>query len=168
MKAQIRMTSCCPGQALNGFSANTEGGRLRRLMVTCKYNVTSVAPTVLDECKVCVITPEVQPVITPAESSRIASVLLRCGTGSSSGAVTQSRARELLAISGINQQQFGSEGVRIAQVIQSTETCATNTTDPTARFSNYQRIPDPFPCPVLPPPPAPPAKACPLTKNQKY
>ena len=77
-------------------------------------------------------------------------------------------ARELLRISGAGQQQFGSEGVRIAEVIQNTTACATNPNDPTSRFSNYERIPDPFICPPLPPPPAPPAKACPLTKNQKY
>lgn len=162
------MTSCCPGQSLNGFSANTEGGRLRRMMVTCGYTTTASAKTTPDECLVCVPTPEVQPTITPAESSRITSILVRCGTGTTSGAVTQSRVRELLAISGRGQQQFGSEGVRISQVIQDTQSCSTNPNDPTARFSNFERIPDPFPCPVLPPPPAPPAKACPLTKNQKY
>lgn len=161
------MTTCCPGQAQNGFSANTEGGRLRRMMVTCNYTVTSAAKTAPDECLVCVPTPEVQPTITPAESSRMAALLTRCGSGSSSGSVTQSRARELLAIANRN-AQYGSEGVRIAEVIQATTTCATDPNDPTSRFSNYERIPDPFVCPPLPPPPAPPAKACPLTKDQKY
>jgi hypothetical protein len=162
------MTSCCAGQALNGYSANTEGGRLRRMMVGCGYTVTAVAKTSPDECLTCVTTPEVQPTITPAESSRMSALLTRCGTGSASGQVTQSRVRELLAIAGRNQQQFGSEGVRIAEVIQNTSACATNPNDPTARFSGFERIPDPFLCPPLPPPPAPPAKACPLTKNQKY
>ena len=166
------MTSCCPGQALNGFSANTEGGRLRQIMKTCGYTVTSVAPTAPDECRVCVPTPEVQPTITPAESSRITTLIMRCGTGSASGQVTQSRVRELLAKQGVTQPQYGSEGVRIAEVIQATTTCATDPNVPTSRFSEYARIPDPFICPPLPPPPAPPLGGpggpCPLQKNQKY
>ena len=154
---------------LNGFSANTEGGRLRRLMVSCGYTTTSAAATAPDECRVCVPTPEIQPTITPAESSRIATLQLRCGTGTASGQVTQSRVRELLSKQGVTQPNYGSEGVRIADVIQATTTCATNPNEPSSRFSDYQRIPDPFPCPVLPPPPAPPLGGpCPLTKNQKY
>lgn len=108
----------------------------------------------------------VQPPITPAESSRIASLAFACG-GSPSGAVTQSRAKELLAAAGAR-KQFGSETVRIERRIQETLACATDPFDSETRFSTFNRLPASELCPPLPPPPAPPAKNCPLEKNKKF
>jgi hypothetical protein len=113
--------------------------------------------------------PEVQteqPPITPAESSRIASLAFVCG-GSPSGAVTQSRAKELLAAAGAR-KQFGSETVRIERRIQETLACANDPFDPEYRFSQFNRLPASEICPPLPPPPAPPARLCPLEKNKKF
>ena len=150
----------------NGFTANTEGGRIRRMMVTCNL-LNTKANTVTDECKSCLPPQTVQPPITPAESSRITLIQTRCGSGSYSGGVTQDRVRELLNKNTI-QQQFGPESVRIAKVIQDTVTCATNPNVDTARFSQYNRLAAAEVCPPLPPPPAPPRTLCTLSKNEKY
>jgi len=159
---------CQPMNPLNGFSANTESGRLRNLMKSCGNPIVeSVNPSKSDVCITCYKSPEVQPPITPAESSRLAIKIASCG-GAPSGYVTQSRARELLKAQASSRQQFGSEGVRIERMIQETLTCSTDPFDTTSRFSEFNRIPDPFLCPPLPNPPAPPARSCPLTKNQKY
>ncbi len=156
--------SCCSGTVLNGNSANTEGGRLRRLL---KGQGCPIAPQVPqgNPCFVCPIPQTIQPSYTPLESSRIYTKMIQCGA--QSGQVTQSRVAELLAQSQ-TRRQFVTEDQRIATVIQETVTCATNPANPEARFSDFARIPDPFLCPPLPAPPAPPARSCPLTKNQKY
>lgn len=156
--------SCCPGTVLNGGTANTEGGRLRQIQKACPAFATVTQGNTCNPCKPL---QEIKPVITPAESSRIYSLMVSCGTGAQSGQVTQSRVRELLGQSQ-SRRQFVSEEVRVQALVQETEACATNPFDTSARFSEYARIPDPFVCPPLPPPPAPPARACPLTKNQKY
>jgi hypothetical protein len=149
---------------LNGFSANTESGRLRQLTRNCYYMSQTVSGKGnLDSCKE---VQTVQPPITPAESSRIASLAYVCG-GSPSGAVTQSRAKELLAAAG-SRQQFGSETVRIERRMQETIACSTDPFDSETRFSQFNRLPAREICPPLPPPPAPPAKNCPLEKNKKF
>ncbi len=151
----------------NGFSANTESGRLRNLMKACGNPIVeSVNPSRSDICKVCITTPEVNYPITPAESSRLAIKIESCGI-TRPGFVTPSRAREVLAQASAR-QQYGSEGVRIERMIQNNITCSTDPFETTSRFSEFNRIPDPFLCPPLPNPPAPPARSCPLTKNQKY
>ncbi len=151
---------------LNGFSANTESGRLRQLTRGCYYMSQTVSGKGnIERC--CVVEEErVQPPITPAESSRIASLAYLCG-GSPSGAVTQSRAKELLAASG-SRKQFGSETVRIEQRIQEIEACYTDPFNSETRFSSFNRLPASEICPPLPPPAAPPAKKCPLEKNKKF
>ena len=160
---------------LNGAGANTEGGRLRRLMKFQNNGVTCVADTAPNACGVCKPPQTEQPPITPAESSRIHDVMVRCGTGTQSGYVTQDRVRELLART--NQgKQFGSEDQRIQNVIQNVALCSTYPNDPLERFLNknvngsnvYVGYAFPEACPPLPPPPAPPARACVLTKNEKY
>ena len=151
---------------LNGFSANTESGRLRQLTRNCSYMSQTISGKGnLELCKSCEV-QTVQPPITPAESSRIASLAFACG-GSPSGAVTQSRAKELLAAAG-SRKQFGSETVRIERRIQETISCSTDPFDSETRFSQFNRLPASEICPPLPPPPAPPAKNCPLEKNKKF
>ncbi len=118
----------------------------------------------LDLCKETKET--IQYPITPAESSRIQDLANKCG-GGTSGAVTQSRAKELLAAAG-SRKQFGSEQVRIERRIQETIACSTDPFDSETRFSQFNRLPASEICPPLPPPPAPPAKKCPLEKNKKF
>ena len=159
----------------NGSGANTEGGRLRRMMKFHNNGVTSVAETVPNACGICKPERTEQPPITPAESSRIFDVMVRCGTGTQSGYVTQDRVRELLARTERG-KQFGSEDQRIQNVIQNNALCSTYPDDPLMRFQNitingsnvYVGPAFPVACPPLPPPPAPPARACVLTKNEKY
>jgi len=152
---------------LNGFSANTESGRLRQLTRGCFYMSQTVSGKGnLELCGCKDKDQEVQPPITPAESSRIASLAFACG-GSPSGSVTQSRAKELLAAAG-SRKQFGSETVRIERRIQEIQACAIDPFDSETRFSQFNRLPAAEVCPPLPAPPAPPAKACPLEKNKKF
>lgn len=180
--------SCCPvppqqirnpeefgnQMPFNGVGANTEGGRLRRLMKFHNNGVTSVAETAPNACGQCKPAQTQQPPITPAESSRIYDVMVRCGTGTQSGYVTQDRVRELLARTQ-NGRQYGSEDQRIQAVIQEAEKCSTFPNDPLMRFQNqlvngenvYVGPAFPEACPPLPPP-APPARQCVLTKNEKY
>ncbi len=154
----------CPHEPLNGASANTEGGRLRLAMKTCPPPPSQRLGNPEQCCPP--PTPEVQPTITPCESSRILSVLQACGTAPS-GQVTQARAQALLAQFAAR-QTFQTESTRIQQKIQDTLTCATNPLSETDRFSMYNRLAAAEVCPPLPPPPAPPARACPLDKNRKF
>jgi hypothetical protein len=88
--------------------------------------------------------------ITPSEGSRIDSLSYY---GSKLG-VTQARVKELLK----RGLQFGNEGTRIARLQELTVS------------SSYSLLNRPIilpRCPPLPPPAAPPARACVLTKNQK-
>jgi hypothetical protein len=157
--------SCCNPKRnpLNGFSANTESGRLRKQMMKC---VPIQAEKAIDSC--CERKPiqEIKPLITPTESSYLASKMINCGTYVRSGAVPQSMAKELLKK--LATQNYGTEGTRIGAVEQAVIECATDPFLPTARFSNYERIPEPTVCIPPPPPPAPPAKQCILSKNEKY
>jgi hypothetical protein len=148
---------------LNGFSANTESGRLRQLTRNCSYMSQTISGKGnLELCKSCDV-QTLQPPITPAESSRIASLALVGG----SCVVTQSRAKELLAAAG-SRKQFGSETVRIERRIQETIACSIDPFDSETRFSQFNRLPASEICPPLPPPPAPPAKNCPLEKNKRF
>jgi hypothetical protein len=149
----------CIRSPLNGFSANTEGGRLRKQMQACgafKWVATQGPPQGCPGPA----TPLVQPTITPAESTRIASLATQCGVILGGSGVTQSRARELLAMANSRQAQFGSEGVRIDKVIQDAVACGDDGSLTKRPIIVEQ-------CPPLPPPPAPPARACPLEKNKK-
>ena len=160
----------------NGVGANTEGGRLRRLMKFHNNGVTSVAETVSDSCGICKPPQTEQPPITRPESNRIHDIMVRCGTGTQSGYVTQDRVKELLAKMQGKPLNYGSEEQRVQAVIQETERCSTFPDDPLMRFQNktvngenvYEGPAFPEACPPLPPPPAPPARTCVLTKNEKY
>jgi hypothetical protein len=161
--------SICPRQPLNGGSSATEGARLRVAMRTCSQNLADTnALSIKGNPELCCPppTPEVQPPITPCESSRILTLSMACGSPPS-GQVTQSRARELLAKAQAR-QQYNTESMRVAALVQNTITCSTNPFDPDARFSMFARLAATEICPPIPPPPAPPARSCPLTKNQKY
>ncbi len=161
---RVKMSCCNPKRnPLNGFSANSESGRLRKQLMRCP---PVLAEKVVDNgCKTKVI-QETKPLITPTEGSHLASKMIQCGTYVRSGAVPQSMAKELLEKLG--RQQYGSEGVRIGAVEQAAVECSTDPFSPTARFSNYERIPNPTPCPSPPPPPAPPPRQCIQSKNEKY
>lgn len=148
---------------LNGFSANTESGRLRKQIMMCS---PPIAQKVIDTCSLSKPIQEIKPVITPSEGSYLASKMIEAGTSIRSGAVPQDVAKALL--NQITRQQFVTEGVRIGALEQRTLECSTNPFSETARFSNYERIPEPFICPPLPPPPGPPAPQCILQKNQKF
>lgn len=161
------MAHCYPKRnPLNGSSANTEGGRLRRSLMNCVE--TKMIDTIIGTNNVpCKKSESVLTPITPAESSYLMSKMLACGNFQRSGAITQDEAKRLLAMAS-SRQQYGSEGVRIARIEQQAIFCATDPESETSRFSNYVLPPTPFVCPPLPPPPAPPAKQCPLQKNQKF
>ena len=137
---------------LNGQGTYTEGARLNKM----QKEVCGTMREGPKSCNQCPITPIAQPPITPSEGSRIATLGMSCGV--SMGGVSQQRARELLATSKLRRNPV-SEGVRIDQLIQETAACS-----PPPLF--YSPIVQTI-CPRLPPPPAPPARACPLTKNQK-
>jgi hypothetical protein len=163
---------------LNGAAANTEGGRLQRIIAKQAHCQAPLSiqgnPT---SCVSCIPTPSAQPNITPAESSRIAVLTaINNGTLINGGCVTQDRARQLLArvfpqgstpdpITGVPPVglfNYGSEGVRIAALQQAVINAA-------ASNAAVYSPPIILPCfTPLPPPPAPPLSACyPLTKNMK-
>lgn len=141
--------SCCTTDVpvLNGFGIRTEGSRIREYQVATRVMGNDVA---------CNPYPySIQAPITPAESSRITSLIPYA-----SGMVPASRVQMLLAQKRSN---YRSEGVRIREEIQALLAC--NATDPLAKFNS--RTP-PLPvCPPLPPPPGPPARVCALAKNQR-
>lgn len=168
-RLKIKMSCCNPKRnPLNGYSANTESGRLRRQMARC---VAPEAEKVVN--KICCDDEKVyynkdyNPTITPTESSYLASKMINCGSAVRSGAVPQDVARALLERMKGN-APYITEGVRIAAVEQKAQECSVDPESETARFSMYERFPPITVCPPLPPPPAPPAKQCPLQKNQKF
>jgi len=146
---------------LNGQGTYTEGARLNKMQKGCCETMSQPQIQMQMQgqkaCNQCPLTPAAQPPITPSEGSRIATLGMSCGV--SMGGVSQQRARELLATSKLRRNPV-SEGVRIDQLIQDTAACS-----PPPLF--YSPIVQTI-CPRLPPPPAPPARACPLTKNQKF
>lgn len=157
---------------LNGAAANTEGGRLQRIIAN---NFHCYAPTPVKgntaPCSTCIPTNKVQPNITPAESSRIA-VLTATNNGTliNGGGITQDRARQLLArvfpqgsgVGAVGLYNYGSEGVRIAALQQAV-------VDAAASNAPVYSPPITLPCfTPLPAPPAPPLSDCyPRTKNMK-
>ncbi len=162
------MPSCCAIGALNGTGANTERGRLHRELKSCTCQRLANAPSFISTPNCCSSVPQtrIEFNITPAESSR-EQTLAQCVSGLSiKGGVTQSRARELLTRSG-QKTQFESETVRIERVQQQALLCSTDPFLPQARFNGFIRQDPIVLCPPLPAPPAPPARACPLTKSQK-
>jgi hypothetical protein len=155
----------CHYHPLNGASANTEGGRLRLAMKSCPPPFAER----LGNAELCCPppTPNVQPTITPCESSRIATLIANCPGSTASGQVTQTRAQQLLQ-QFQSRQSFQTETARIVQKVEDTLFLATDPLSETARFSQYNRLAAAEVCPPLPPPPAPPARACPLDKNRKF
>ncbi len=107
-----------------------------------------------------------QPFTQPA-STYIEQVTLQCNGDVIPGRTSQARARELLAMAG-SRKQFEVPSVRTERLIQETIACATNSLSPEARFSQYNGPPQIIQCPPLPPPPAPPLRACPLPQYARY
>lgn len=161
------MPSCCAIGALNGAGANTERGRLEKEIKQCTCQRLAGAPGFVKSVSCCpTVQTRIEVNITPSESSR-EQLAGACVSGQSiKGGVTQSRARELLLRSG-QRQQYQTESTRIQRVQQQAELCFTDPFLPNARFTGLIKQNLPILCPPLPAPPAPPAKACPLTKNQK-
>ena len=142
---------------LNGTSANTEGGRLARLM---KPNRMCYSGNVVSTGPVCCKPKEsIQFVTTPTSNTRTNS-LNNCinGTIVGGGGLTQERVQELLSTLALRSGM--PESVRIAELQKKTVDCSDDS--PTLR-------PIILPgCPPLPPPPGPPAPICVLSKNQKF
>jgi len=128
------------------MKGNTEGARINRIACAPSYNVSVGA---------CCRIPKRNFPITQSENSRINGLANTCGTLLNGGGVTTERAKELLSL----KRKPTSEGVRINELIQKTIACSDDT---------VLKVPIVIPqCPPLPPPPAPSARACPLTKNMK-
>ena len=142
---------------LNGAAANTEGGRLQRKIQGTRTCYTSGNVSAMACCGP---KPSIQFHITQAESSRINTLTaLINGTSLNYGGVTQERAKQILAAGGVVGATM-TETVKTNLLQQRTLACS-------ADSPTLQPIILPG-CPTLPPPPAPPARACPLTKNQKF
>ena len=142
---------------LNGASANTEGGRLARLMrpgrMCYRGNVVSTGPA----C--CIARSSIQTPITPTSDSRTNTLTATInGTQLNGGGITQERVRQLLANAGIRSGM--SESVRIVELQEKTIACSDDS--PTLRPIIIPA------CPPLPPPPGPPAPICVLSKSQKF
>ena len=142
---------------LNGASANTEGGRLARLMrsgrMCYRGNVVSTGPA----C--CIARSSIQTPITPTSDSRTNTLTATInGTQLNGGGITQERVQQLLAAAGIRSGM--SESVRIVELQEKTIACSDDS--PTLRPIIIPA------CPPLPPPPGPPAPICVLSKNQKF
>jgi len=142
---------------LNGASANTEGGRLERLMRSGRmcYRGDGVS-TGLAPCREKV---SVQVPITPTSDSRTNTLTATMnGTQLNGGGITQERVRQLLATLAVRSGM--PESVRIAELQEKTIACSDDS--PTLRPIIIPA------CPPLPPPPGPPAPICVLSKSQKF
>ena len=142
---------------LNGASANTEGGRLERLMrsgrMCYRGDVVSTGPA----C--CKPKASIQTPITPTSDSRTNTLTATInGTQLNGGGITQERVRQLLATAGIRSGM--SESVRIIELQERTVGCSDDSL-------TLRPIIIPA-CPPLPPPPGPPAPICVLSKSQKF
>ena len=142
---------------LNGASANTEGGRLERLMrsgrMCYRGNTVSTGPV---QCREKV---SVQVPITPTSDSRTNTLTATMnGTQLNGGGITQERVRQLLATLAVRSGM--PESVRIAELQEKTIACSDDS--PTLRPIIIPA------CPPLPPPPGPPAPICVLSKSQKF
>ena len=142
---------------LNGASANTEGGRLERLMrpgrMCYRGNVVSTGPAY------CKPKASIQSPMTPTSDSRINTITATMnGTQLNGGGITQERVRQLLATLAVRSGM--PESVRIAELQEKTIACSDDS--PTLRPIIIPA------CPPLPPPPGPPAPICVLSKSQKF
>lgn len=142
---------------LNGASANTEGGRLARLMrpgrMCYRDNVVSTDPGP------CRAKASIQTPITPTSDSRTNTLTATMnGTQLNGGGITQERVRQLLATAALRSGM--SESVRILALQEKTIACSDDS--PTLRPIIIPA------CPPLPPPPGPPAPICVLSKSQKF
>jgi hypothetical protein len=142
---------------LNGASANTEGGRLARLMrpgrMCYRGNVVSTGPAS------CIARSSIQTPITPTSDSRTNTLTATInGTQLNGGGITQERVQQLLAAAGIRSGM--PESVRIVELQEKTIACSDDS--PTLRPIIIPA------CPPLPPPPGPPAPICVLSKSQKF
>lgn len=105
-------------------------------------------------------TQTAQAPITPVESTRILSKMVESsGVAYGGVGVTQDRVRQLLAAQEMS-RTFGSEGVKTDRLIQKTIEC-TDTTP----FTKPIIVEG---CPPLPPPPAPPMRACMLPRYAQF
>ena len=142
---------------LNGASANTEGGRLARLMRPGRMCYRGdVVSTGSGFCKP---KDSVQTPITPTSDSRTNRLTATInGTQLNGGGITQERVRQLLATLAV--RSGIPESVRIAELQEKTIACSDDS--PTLRPIIIPA------CPPLPPPPGPPAPICVLSKSQKF
>lgn len=142
---------------LNGASANTEGGRLARLMRPGRMCYSGYT---VSTCPVsCREKVSVQAPITPTSNSRINTLTATInGTQLNGGGITQERVQQLLATAAVRSGM--SESVRIAALQEKTIACSDDS--PTLRPIIIPA------CPPLPPPPGPPAPICVLSKSQKF
>jgi hypothetical protein len=148
------MAACisCPSVVLNGASANSEGGRLSRMMKGHCYKNKSF-PADTSFCKL--NQPGGQIVITPPESVRVNTNL------NTTTRLTQAYVKSLLAAKAIRTVNYTTESARILALESSAAECA-----PSNPFSSRIDAINTN-CLTIPPPPGPPAR-CALTKNQKY
>lgn len=142
---------------LNGASANTEGGRLARLMRPGRMCYRGdVVSTGSGFCKP---KDSVQTPITPTSDSRTNTLTATInGTQLNGGGITQERVRQLLATLAVRSGM--PESVRIAELQEKTIACSDDS-------ATLRPIIIPA-CPPLPPPPGPPAPICVLSKSQKF
>jgi len=141
---------------LNGAGANTEGGRLSRMM---RANRTCYDGRNVSSGPLACVRGSIQFPFTQTENSRI--TLLNATNNATllnGGGVTQARARQVLAatLAGV----VTTETVYITALQERTIACSDDS--PTLK---PVIIPA---CPALPPPPGPPAPVCILAKNQKF
>jgi len=152
------MSSCisCPVRppTLNGASANSEGGRLSRLLRSCCYKGEST--NFPGDTSICKLTKSGgQIAITPPQSTRINTHVIQ------SNRLTQAYVKSLLAAKTTQGKNYATESNRIAAVEANAAACA-----PSNPLS-LRIEPINTNCLPIPPPPGPPAP-CALTKNQKY
>jgi len=161
----------CSLSPRNGFGANTEGGRLNLASSRiCDLRPRlGVGPGLKDKPCLPRYSDPLNPVqvpITQSAGSYIDVVQGRCGgillgSGRRTHGLSQASAMALLAAT---TGKPTSEGVRIKNLQASHEVggeCGAAIGD----------IPYPIIrvlCPPLPPPPAPPSRACPLPKNERF
>jgi hypothetical protein len=142
----------CISSPLNGAAANSEGGRLARMMRGYCYKNTNF-PGDVPFCKV--RQSGAQIAITPPESIRVST------NASTNTRLTQEYVKALLAAKAAKGLNYATEDARILALQASTAACV----PPDALSSRIPAINTN--CLPIPPPPGPPAR-CALTKNQKY
>jgi hypothetical protein len=147
-------TSCPVGPPiLNGACANSEGGRLSRLLRSCCYKGNSI--NFPGDTSFCKLKQPVGIAITPPQSTRVNAYAIKANR------LTQTYVKSLLAAKAIRTINYPTESTRIAAVEATAAACA----PPNPLSLRIQPINTN--CLPIPPPPGPPA-SCALTKNQKY